>query len=135
MTKQNSEQELCGCRNTAAQCTGAGNCRVKKRIESVKPNQPDKGKEIEELRAHITRLLEAISGLDVSGGGVTKAYRVANETPAQSLQAYHDSIVEKCAAACREERLPCCTGDAEDDAYNYAIDDATSAIERLKEQK
>jgi hypothetical protein len=57
------------------------------------------------------------------------------DLPAASLSAYHDSIVEKCAAACREELLTCDTGHAEDDAYNYAIDDATSAIERLKEQK
>jgi hypothetical protein len=144
MTKQNSEQEIIGFLLGESALDGRwfseaaeeerGNFwwrkYLRKAIEA-RPNQPDKGKEIDELRAHIERLREALiethKQLNIERGMKVEQAQIHAEVlcpkinPAQSLQAYHDSIVEKCASVA--------------DEYGHTDNVIARDIRELKEQK
>jgi hypothetical protein len=145
MTKQNSEQELRdilkGIDETQDDSgdgwwetsvgAGFGKKKLSEIIEllNTRPNQPDKGKEIGELRAYINDLREMLRVQTQyesrADGMITmenpyQVWELLEQTPAQSLQAYHDSIVEKCANLAAELPNP------------VQIEEA---IRELKEQK
>jgi D-mannonate dehydratase len=109
MTKQNSEQEL------------TSNVPYR---ESFQRGAASRDREIDELRAHIERLREMIieamewNWLD---DDAPERFELDEITPAQSLSAYHDSIVEKCASVA--------------DEYGHTDNVIARDIRELKEQK